>query len=343
MSLLTPLPDDADPPCLFDDRYRTLFLADEARFADDEIVDDWPTWLRHDYRAFIADYLARHGVGYRELADAIRRSTGFISGFLKPKQTAAKFRFHCLHGADLETLLSHLALPEPEHRTLRALVYLEDARRRETGQGDIFRKQIDDAWRWETDNLAHDEGIRYARNYRAIIAREMSRLASFRSDSGWLRQHMLYPLDGETTEEEIGRAWETAVELRLVEQDERGRWRSGRSFNEAIIDTGTEQQQRAVKSLHQTIMEASVAALELPRERRHFVGRVIAIRHEALQDIRQAMHRLLSDLDEAPAGEAEAVVQVQLNAFAVADIDARPIRRAQRAPSARSTGREEES
>lgn len=321
-ALLSPRTDD-DCPSPFDEAARQAFLDDEARFEDTTTAPTLPRWLRRDYRAFIARYLKAHGVTYRELSERIDKSLGFISYFLDPRQTGKRLKVYYLIGTDLEELLALLELPEVEEKIVRDLVCLEDARRRETGQDTLFRRRIDTAWSWQTNNLAHDQIIKYARDLRNVLVCEMTRLDGFRADARWMRNHMAYPFDGRITTAEIERAWQAAVSLKLVTQTPDG-WHPAADYHEKILRSGTPRLREALKRYYVALIEASIGGLQLDSTRRYYEGRTVCIRAGELERIGDEMHSLLGDIREAPAGDGEAVVHVQMTAFTMADINGRP-------------------
>lgn len=310
-------------PSLFDERFRDLHIADEERFERGDDTTDWPRWLRRDIRVFITDYLKAHGVSQRALGRTLGRSVGFISGFLNPKRSGARFRWHTVTGTELEVLLDLLELPSVESQLLRDLFCLEDARRREAAHADRFRRRIDTAWRWQTNTLAQDQIIKYARSLRNVLVCEMTLLDGFRPDPRWLRNHMAYPFDGQISEAEIARAWRSAVEMGLVEQTPDG-WRPAQGYEEKILRSGTPRLREALKRYYLALIEASKGGLQLDSQRRYYEGRTLCVAADALGRIGEQMHELLAELPEASPGEGEAVVHVQMTAFTLADINGRP-------------------
>ena len=318
---------DGDPPSLFDGQWRRQYLEDEERHARGEVEGGWPPWLRKDWREFVAQYLRAHKVSNRRLSQWLGKSTAFVSNLLSPKMAGKeprrRFRYHALHGSDLEVLIDLLELPDVEQKLLRNLVYLETARQHENGQADTFLRRIELAWTWETSYLPQDEVLSYARSFLNVVVHGMMRLKGFTPDPTWMRQHMAYPFKNVVSEDEVHRAWLEVKRLGMVELVE-GRWRYTKDRSEAILMTGTPKLRETLKDFYRATIDASREGLALDSERRHYQCRTVNIRRDAIEDIRDQIHQLLGQIEEAEVDEGEVVFHVQMTAFTVADIQGRP-------------------
>lgn len=321
--LLVPLTTD-DCPSLFDSVSKEALLADERRFDAAEEVDGWPPLLRRDFRDFVVRYLDAHGVSQRRLASALGRSTGFVSGLLKPKRSGKRFRAHTLLGGDLEVLLSLLQLPANEEELLRYLVYLEDARRRDDAdQEALFKRRVEVAWKFETSYLPQDRLLRYTRDFRYVILREMVRLRGFDPSPAWLRQHLGFPFDHSSTIDEVKRGWAEVQKLGLVRR-EADAWVPAKEFHEVILGTGPTKVRDALIRYYRSTLDAAQGGLALDRDRRFFQARTLAVRRDALEKLQMQTFELFRAIEEAEPGQGEIVLHVGLSAFTVADVNGRP-------------------
>jgi hypothetical protein len=187
----------------------------------------------------------------------------------------------------------------------------------------VFKRRVDVAWKWETSHLAQDEILRYARDFRNVILREMVRLKGFEPSAAWLRQHMAFPFDTPVTEDEVGRAWTEVKALKLVEEVN-GRWKPARELEEVFLETGPAVLREALKRYYLATIEASKGGLKLDRSRRYYQGRTLSMKRDALEVLDRLTVDLFGALQESEPGEGEVVVHVLMSAFTVADIHGRP-------------------
>lgn len=306
-------------PSLLNEKFRRLYAEDEARAEAGK-----HGWLRQDYRIFLNDYLSVYEVRPGQLAAWLGVSGTSVTHLLKPSWSKPssenpRLRVTCPRGPVLEKLLEGLELLEEEVRLFRLLVNLEAARR-SGGDADFFKRLIESAWAQETSYLPREATVAYAREFLNMVVREMVALAGFRPEAEWIRAHLVYPLDRDVPAAEIKRTWDKLVALKVVSL-QAGSWRLGP--RDLTLSPAGAEGRRTLRALFAQGQDAGRAALALETHRRQFESRTVCVPRDRLAELAVRFGELLDTIEEAPEGEGELVLHVQLAAFPVADVNGR--------------------
>lgn len=253
-----------------------------------------------DYRTYLADFLAAHGLSLEAMARRVGLSKMAVKYLVDKKRHLAE--------QNLKGFARAMKFDDTSSKYFRSLVLFNKAR--STGDRDVhFRAMLEikgspfqDLYR-----KAADIGLHQAWYYPVIA--EMSWLPGFKGDPEWIQKRLCFKVGTEPIQK--------AVQFLKAQG-----FLNGKTPSPPKIKVPDGFRSHQYRSFTARMIERSLEALEeQPKEDREFLNLTISVSPEKfkvakkmLADFRHQLHQALADDENAP----ERVLQVNISLFTLA-------------------------